>query len=156
MRANVNHAKLVNFRPTKVRGLLWYNAVLNSDRFSPQWHDSAWRPLTPRCQELRQHLADLLADWGTHLDFRLYKEALVFFCGGEATCVKRVPLVHQGCELGTHAVNAHADGLAFMVTAFPDPNGQCEPIQRLREITGRHGIQWMNLNKRDVQLVTIR
>ena len=96
-----------------------------------------------------------MTGWGTHLDFRLYEEALIFFFGGEAACVQRLPVIHDGQELGTHSFNSHTDGLAFMVTAFPDPGGQCGHIQRLRELTGRRAIQWMNLNKHNIHLVTV-
>ena len=155
MMADVNHIKLVNFRSPKVRGLLRCNAVLGDERRSPRWHDNAWQALTSRCDELRQFLASLVADWGTHLEVRLYEEALVFFCGGEAACVQRFPVIHDGHELGTHSLNAHTDGLAFMVTAFPEPDGQCGHIQRLRELTGRRAIQWMNFSNRDIHLVTV-
>lgn len=155
MLADVNHIKLLNFRPAKVRGQLRFNAVRAKDRHSPQWHADAWWAVTPRCKELRQRLESVVADWGTHLDFRLYEEALVFFCGGEANCLRRVPVIHDGQTLGSHALKIHAEQLAFVVTGFPDPTTQRGHIQRVRELTGIRAIQWMNLNKRDIHLVTV-
>ena len=155
MLVEVNHIKLLNFRPPRVRGLLRYNAVLGNARRAPHWHDTAWRALTPRCHALRQRLMGLVADWGTHLDHRLYAEALVFFCGGEVACAQRVPVMHDGRNLGSHRLTSHAEGLAFLLTAFPDPEQQARHIERLRQLTGRRAIQWMNLDRHEVHLVTV-
>jgi GxxExxY protein len=156
MLVEVNHIKLLNFRPPKVRGLLRYNAVLGRARRAPRWHDREWNPITPRCHDLRQRLGELLADWGTHLSPRLYAEALVVFCGGEVACVQRVPVMHNGRRLGSHHLASHTEGLAFLVTAFPDPERQTRHIEHLRRLTGRHAIQWMNLDRDNIQLVTVR
>lgn len=153
--ANVNHIKLLNFRTAKVRGLLRFNAVLAADRNPPQWRVTAWRAVTSACETLRQRLSDLVADWGTHLDPRLVEEALAHFCGGEAACLRRVPVVCDGLELGTHPINTHADGVCFVVTSFPEPSTQRSHLKRLRRLTGQRAIQWMNLNKREIELVTI-
>jgi hypothetical protein len=155
MMTGVNHVKLLNFRPAKVRGQMRYNAVPRDARRSPLWHADTWSAVTPRCLELRQHLTNLVADWGTHLDVRLYQEALVFGCGGEAACTQRVPIIHDGLELGSHALNSHAESLAFVVTAFSEPSRQKCHLQRLRELTGRRAIQWMNINNHDIHLVPV-
>lgn len=155
MLAEVNHVKLLNFRSPGVRGRLRFNAVLGCERRRPQWHEAGWRPVTPRCSLVRQRLRDLVADWGTHLDYHLYEEALVGFCGGEAVCAQRVSVRHAGRELGSHRVLSHAEGLAFLVSGYPDPRAQLGHVQRLCELTRRRAVQWMNLNKRDIHLVTV-
>ncbi len=153
--ANVNHIKLVNFRPAKVRGLLRFNAVLSPERNGPHWQDATWRAVTPACEALRQQLFELITDWGTHMDSRLIEEALIHFCGGDTDCLRRVPVVSNGLELGTHQINTHVAGVSFVVTSFPEPAMQFGHFQRLRQLTGQRALQWINLNKREIELVTV-
>lgn len=155
MLANVNHIKLLNFRQPKVQGLLRFNAVLSFDRHQPQWQTADWKPITPQCDELRQRFQDLIADWGTHLDFRLFDEALVEFCGGEALCKRRVPVTVDGRRLGTESVRFHAEGVSFLLTGFDDPASQIKHVHRLCHFTQLRAIQWFNLNNRNIQLATV-
>jgi hypothetical protein len=101
-------------------------------------------------------MLEVLADWGAYLDARLYEEALVHFCGGEESCVSRVPVARDGIELGTHRIQSHADGLFFIVTAFASGTDEHQRhIERLLRLTRLCGVQWINLNHALVQFITI-
>jgi GxxExxY protein len=153
----VNHAKLLNFRPGKVHGRLRFNVLLADKRRSVCWEEEAWRALSPQCDGLKRHLASLLDDWGAGLEVRLYETALIHFCGGETRCLRRVPIFLDGCELGTHALQSHAEGLFFIVTAFnSDLDAQQSHIRRLLALTRLRGVQWINFNHTTVQLTTIQ
>lgn len=157
MLADVNHAKLLNFRPDKVRGQLLFNTMLCEKRRRLCWEERAWQPLSPECAALKEHLQDALDDWGGCLETRLYEEALIHFCGGAEKCACRIPVVFDGVELGSHAVNSHAAGLFFLVTAFTDaPEQQHSHIRRLLRLTRLRAVQWFNLNRTTVQLQTIQ
>lgn len=157
MLADVNHVKLLNFRTGKVQGRLLVNALVADKRRVTRVVDQGWVSFTPECDALKRRMNDLLADWGGGLDGRLFEEALVHFCGGEANCVQRVSVALDGLELGTHPINTHASGVAFMVTSF---NGsldlQQEHIRRLLALTKMRAMQWINLNHTVVQLQTVR
>lgn len=155
MLANVNHIKLLNFRQPKVQGLLRFNAVLAPERRQPQWETVDWKAVTPECVKLRERFQDLIADWGTHLDFRLFDEALIFFSGGEALCKRRVPVIVDGQRLGTESVKFHAEGVSFLLTGFDDPTSQINHVHRLCQFTQLRAIQWFNLNNRDIRLTTV-
>lgn len=155
MMVGVNHFKLLNFRPAKVTGLLRFNAVMPEERRQPAWNLVGWKPLTPACETLRAHLAALIDDWGTHLDSHLFEEALTHLFGGENQCVRRVPIVRGGMQLGTHQVRIHSEGIIFVVTAFGDPTSQRSHFQRLLRLTGQRAIQWINLSKRNISLLTL-
>lgn len=156
MLMNVNHVKLLTFHTARVQGRLRINALLSPQRFRVIWDDKSWRALSPQCEALKQRTRDLMADWGAGLEFRLYEEALVHFCGGEAKCLRRVPVVRDGVELGSHTIQGHADGLFFLVTAFADGlDAQRSHIKRLLALTGQRAVQWINLNHTTVQFITI-
>jgi len=156
MLAAVNHAKLLNFRTARVQGRLRFNTLTNSERHHVNWDDAGWRPLSPECEALKQCARALLKDWGASLDYRLYQEALVHFCGGEAACLRRVPIIRAGVELGSHAVQCHGDQVCFLVTAFTNEvNSQRSHIERLLGLTKMRGVQWLNLNHMTVQFITI-
>lgn len=156
MLTNINHAKLVNFRTGKVQGRLLFNVLVDDRRRVACVEDADWSSLSPQCEVLRGRLRSLLADWGGGLDWRLYEEALVHFCGGETRCVRRIPVCLEGVELGSHAVNSHADGLFFLVTTFTESlEIQRRHIARLLALTRMRAIQWINLNHTTAQLQTI-
>ena len=99
----------------------------------------------------------MLEDWGACLEVRLYEEALVHFCGGEARCLRRVPVILDEIELGSHAVAIHADGLCFLATAFTsDLDAQRTHIRRLLALTRLRAVHWINFNHTTVQLNTVQ
>ncbi len=153
--AGVNHAKLLNFRPGKVQGRLRFNVMMPAERRRMVWDESGWRPLTGRCKTMHARLGSLMEDWGGCLDTRLYEEALIHFCGGEAQVVRRVPILRDGFELGTQSMNSHEPGLGFVVTTFQDSGQQRSHFQRLLALTEMRALQWFNLNRAVVECVTL-
>ena len=157
MMLGIGHAKLMNFRTQKVQGRLRFNALSQADRHRLVWDEDAWRPLTEKCEELRQHARNIINDWGAYLDCRLYDEALRHFMGGELACVRRVAVVREGNELGTHPMSFHADGLFFVVTALTTEIPQFEGhLRRLMRFTASRGAQWVNLNHNRIQFITLK
>ena len=151
----VNHAKLLNFRPGKVQGRLRFSVMMPAERRRLDWDDSGWRPMTRRCKTLHERLRLLMEDWGGFLDTHLYEEALIHFSGGEAQIVRRLPILRDGIELGTHTVNSHEPGLGFVVTSFQDSSHQRTHLQRLLDVTEMRALQWFNLNRATVECVTL-
>lgn len=157
MLADVNHAKLLNFRSGKVQGKLLFNALLAARRRVAGVEDAGWISLSPECESLRRRLRALQEDWGGGLEARLYEEALIYFCGGEERCVRRIPVVLDEVELGSHAIQMHAEGLSFMVTAYAaEVVAQRGHIRRLLGLTGLRAVQWINLDRSAVQSQTIQ
>ena len=156
MLANVNHGKLLNFRTAKVQGRLRFNAMTSPQRRQLTWHETEWRPLSSECRTLHERLGDLLKDWGSYLETSLYEDALIHFGGGEAKVIRRVPVVRDGFELGSHALDCHAAWLCFIVTSLTEPAAHRPHLQRLLALTGMEAIQWFNLNRGVVECVTVR
>ncbi len=156
MMLDVNHVKLLNFRPGKVQGRLKFNTFLAGERNHISWEEEQWRSMSPQCDALKLRTRALVDDWGACLEVRLYEEALIHFCGGEAQCVRRVPIALDGVELGSHAAQFHAEGLCFLATAFTSEiDAQRSHIRRLLALTGQRAFQWINFNHTTVQLNTI-
>ena len=155
MLAEVNHAKLLNFRPARVQGRLQFNVMMPEARRQLQWEASGWRALSSKCDALRERLRSVLAEWGGFLDTRLYEEALIFFSGGEAQVLGRVPVFRDGHELGSHALNQHEEGISFVVTAFAEARPLRPHYERLLRLTRMRGMQWFNLNRGTVECVTL-
>lgn len=156
MLLDVRHGKLLNFRTPKVQGRLQFNALTTAKRQQFRLNTARWCPLSDQCEPLRQRFTDLLADWGAFLDARLYEEALVHFCGGEAACVRRVELTRASHVIGTHRIQQHAPTLAFLVSSVTKelPAYQSH-LERLLKLTGLRGLQWFNLCHHEIQLVTL-
>jgi len=113
--------------------------------------------LSPECDALKQRLHDLLEDWGGCLETCLYEEALIYFCGGETKCRRRISVGLDGIELGSQAVNSHNEGLFFLVTAFAgELKYQRSHIHRLLALTRWRAVQWFNLDHTTLQSQTIQ
>jgi hypothetical protein len=107
---------------------------------------------------LIEHLKELIRDWGTHLDYRLYNEALIYHFGGEANCLQRTDLVSGSMTLGTHLVPHHDVELGFVVTGFTRPqSGYRQHLQvLLQHAPSLKGIHWFNLNHSRLEVMTIQ
>jgi hypothetical protein len=156
MLAGVRHAKLLNFRSPRVQGRLRLNAVTQGKRFDLSWDDPSWRPLSIQCEQLRSLATGLLSDLGGYLECRLYEDVLVHCCGGEQRCARRLPIVRDGVQLGSHRMLQHGDGVCFTVTAM---TGNLErhgaQLRRVLSLTQQSGLQWINLNHGRIQFITL-
>jgi GxxExxY protein len=153
---DIRRVKLINFRAAKVQGELHYNPVTDAERYEPRYRTRAWNPQTPGCEKLILQIHNFIADWGTHLDGRLYNEALVHHFGGETGCLQRIRVNHEQTELGSHLIQSHAPDFAFVVTSlFRDQEHHLGHLQRLVKNLGLQALQWINLNRAQIELTTI-
>jgi hypothetical protein len=151
-----DRVKLVNFRSAKVMGRLLRSPLARVDRRRFSVTRDRWQPLSDKCPGLVTRLTALLADWGAFLEARLFEEALVYFAGGEAQCRRRLPVARDDVELGTHRLACHAAEVGFVVTAFAGPALAHESqLHRLLRCLPLWGLQWLNLNHAELQLVTL-
>lgn len=152
-----DRVKLLNFRTAKVMGKLTRSPFAQLDRTKVSYTEARWQALSDCCVALKQHLQALLADWGAYLEAPLYEEGLVHFSGGESACSRRVPVVRDGIELGTHRVQCHTEDVGFIITAMTHESDAYEQhLRRLLRFTSLRGMQWINLNHAHVELVSLR
>jgi GxxExxY protein len=157
MLQDIRLVKLINFGEAEVRGKLLRNALTEPERHQPRMRNTGWRVLGPHCERLIEHLKALIGDWGTHLDCRLYNEALVHHFGGEVECLHRTDLLADEGFLGTHPVQYHDTEHGFFVTGFtrPQPNYHQHLKVLLQHAPRLKGIQWINLNHSRLEVTTI-
>ena len=156
MLQNIPLVKLINFGEQRVRGKLLRNAINTAARHQPALHNSGLRFLTPNCERLATYLQAIIHDWGTHLLTQVYNEAIIDFFGGEAYSLRRMELWDGPLLLGTHRVQLHADGHAFIVTSLS--HGQAAYQEHLNVLLTHarlKGIQWINFNHSQVEITTI-
>jgi GxxExxY protein len=152
----MDRVKLINFRTARVVGKLLRSPFARVNRRQVRFGEARWQPLSDRCEGLKRQMCALFADWGAFLETQLYEEGLVHFHGGEGACSRRVPVVRNGIELGTHQAPCHADKVAFVITALSDSSDAYEQhLRRLLSFTSLRGMQWINLNHAEIEFVTL-
>ena len=153
---DVQRAKLLNFRSARVEGWLQYNPMTEALRHQPKWITREWKAATPGCERLLTHVTDIVQDWGTHLDSRLYHEAIIHHFVGELECLQRVPVMQQGRLLGTHLIHRHAMDHCFVVTAIHrDVDEHRRHLQCQVENLEVKAMQWINFNHSDIEFTTL-
>ena len=157
MLQDVRLVKLLNFGGPQVIGKLLPNALYGQNRQQATIRNAGWHPLSGHCEHLVEQLKALIKDLGTHLDVRLYNEAMVHFFGGEENCLQRVNMCVEGQSRGTHLMQFHSPHHAFVITCFKEaqPNYQRHLEVQLRHVPELAGIQWINLNQSRVEITTV-
>lgn len=152
----LNHATLLNFRSERVEHEFVSTKLTPADRQRYEILAAGWRAISPQCGRLRSLLLRMLAEWGTHLDPLLYRDALTHFLGGEAQVVREVSVNSAGASLGGQKMHLLTEDIAFSVTASTHhPGSVFEHLQRFINHTGLRAIQWVNLNHSQIELRTI-
>jgi len=156
MLQGVRLVKLLNLGADRIQGDLLKNLLVDSERHHPVLQKGGWKPQTPGCERLVEHLRILLNDWGTHLSGTLYNEALIHHFGGEPQCLKRVDVRSATSVLGSHLVQMHAPNATFHVTTLSQ--GQTSYQRQLQHVFDRippQVMQWINLNHASVEITTL-
>lgn len=152
----VSRGKLLNFRSSKVEGLLRATGISHADRRRLNIDTTSWHDLTPGCARLRGLMLALLQDWGGYLEFEHYQDALIHFFGGESVVEQRLPLCRSSVSLGTQRFLCHVPKVAFRLSAFTAGLDNAEAqLRRLLALSDLHAIHWINLNRSDIRMATL-
>jgi len=151
-----NHGKLINFRPAQVESRFINTTLTHHERRQFEIHTQAWQERDRTDQIFRENLIAMLQDWGCWLDLALYTEALVHFAGGETRVIQLLPLVRGEVSLGKQHFNLLNVETAFRLTALTAGAEHYERHLRcLLGLSPLRAIQWINLARNQVQLVSI-
>jgi|ERR1035438_2196495 GxxExxY protein len=148
--------KLINFRPTSVESR-FLNATLNqAERRQFAVEADRWEERDPTDQAFRERLLGMLQDWGCWLDLDLYTEALIHFAGGEGRVAQQLPLTRGKVCLGRQPFHLLNPETAFRVTGMTEETEDYErQLRCLLRLCPRRAIQWVNLARQRVQLVSL-
>ncbi|MBX9681987.1 MAG: GxxExxY protein [Gemmataceae bacterium] len=152
----LHHGTLSNFRNESVKKRYVSTTLSTSERQRAVLTDSQWRPLTGKCEKLRETIQRMIADWGACLHPSLYRECLTHALGGEADVARSIPIEVAGERVGTEEMRVLSPDVAFAVTAMVHRTARCrEHLLRLLRHTRLRAIQWINFNHKTVELCTI-
>ena len=154
--AGISRTKLINFRSTKVKGLLKRTSQFALSLESDPADLNRWETRSEKCKLLLDYLNGLIEDVGPSLTKSLYADAATHFCGGELRCIRNVPLRRGHLDLGKQKYRCHADDVAFMVTTVSSEIARFELDLRKRlRMTNLRALQWFNLTGGRLNAVTI-
>ena len=153
----VGHAKLLNFRSAQVEHRFVNTSLTTVTQRQVTLDTCRWQEETDGSRQLRLVLAELLDDWGGFLQVHLYLEALIELFGGEDRVARTVPLTRKGLALGNQRLHLVEADTAFRITALPEQDA-IEHERHLRSLLLHiplRIIQWINLGRHRVQLVSL-
>jgi GxxExxY protein len=150
------HGKLINFRPAQVEARFINATMTHHERRQFEIQTQRWEEHDQTDSALRENLLALLEDWGCGLDVTLYTEALVHFAGRETQVVQSLPLVRGKVSLGEQRFYLLNPEAAFKITALSDGATEYErQLRCLLELSPLRTLHWINLARREVQLVSL-
>ncbi len=150
------HGKLINFRPAHVESRFLNATLSQTDRRQFAVEADGWVERDPADQAFREGLLGLLQDWGCWLDLDLYTEALIHFAGGEGRVAQLLPLTRGHGFLGKHRFHLLSPETAFRLTGLTDSTEDYErQLRCLLGLSPLHTIQWVNLDRQRVQLISL-
>jgi len=157
MLSGCHHGKLLNFRPRSVQSRFVSTTLNLGVRRTPRFTESDFDRFDPFALALRDTLSAILEDWGAHLDLNLYREALLHFTGGGENGVQPVALRSGGRMIGFQRMCLLNPDCAWHLSAMKTHLDSHEKhIRRLLHHTKLKQLHWINLNRNDILLRTIR
>ena len=154
--AGMKHSLLVNLRPERVEHEFLSTTITPAEQRRFTLVDAGWRVVNDESKLFREQLAALLSDWGAFLEVGLYREAMAHFCGGTERVIGAVPIYSGDRLIGNQAVHYLNRDTAFAITATTRNGAGLEEHQRrfLKHTPLKH-IQWVNLNRHDIEFTTL-
>jgi len=154
--AGMRHGRLVNFRTGLIAHEYISTTLTPEERRSFIVEDKEWIEENDRSRLLKNKTVDLLRDWGGFLDGNLYREALIHFLGGASTVNRPVQILSGTRQVGSQNLNMASDDTAFAFTTLQGNSGPMgEHLRRLLGHTPLQRIQWINLNRQQIEFVTL-
>jgi GxxExxY protein len=154
--AGLKHGRLINLRTERVQHEFVSTTLTAEERRRFEVIEHDWSEADERSRLLKITMIDLLKDWGTFLEVGLYREALIHFMGGPSTVTQPVQIFSGSRSLGTQKLNLINDDIAFAVTAKPASAGAFrDHLNRLLHHTNLRAIQWINLNRHNIEFTTL-
>jgi GxxExxY protein len=152
-----HHGKLINFRPAQIESRFVNTSLTAEARRELVVDSQRWCETDEGSQLLRATLLNLLEDWGSFLELRLYMEALTHFLGGEEKVARMVGLTRNGVPLGNQRFHLVNEDTAFRLTALTDGAQHYEPqLRSLLSLSPLRTLHWINLAGHRVQFMTLK
>lgn len=149
---NLQHGKIVNFRPKSVEHEFVNCHQRLCDQRNPRVHFRTWRSNDPDLSLFAETLVDLVKDWGVGLDISLYHHALSKLLGGEHS----IRVFGKRGEVGLQNMPTVTPEVAFAVTALSKHHDDYRVhLQKLLSQTSLRCLVWANLFKKEIVMDAI-
>ena len=154
--ADLNHGASLNFRPASVEHEFVSSHLTREKRRNCGIDLSRWDGICEEVEAVKNRMLALLRDWGACLEVSLYREALVFFAGGEATVRKSREIRVGGVDIGGQKLNMITNDICLSVTTGKQP-GQFEThLKRLLRHADLTAIAWIHSHQLDVSFAILK
>jgi GxxExxY protein len=155
--SNLAHGKLINFASSSVQHRFVTTTIDAKQRFSFSVNESGWDASIPSSSTLRRIVLRLLEEWGAFLDISLYREAVVYFLGGETSLMHFVEISVHECPAGRQKMCLLAPETGLHISSvIRHEKTYREQLQRLLKHTPLKQMQWVNFNRKNIELITLK
>jgi GxxExxY protein len=154
---NLQHGKLINFRPASVESRFVSTQLTKEKRLAFSMDKTKWDHESEGSEVLGDALAGLLGEWGVFLDSNLYREALLHFTAEKSPGLQEVEIVRSGRAIGIQKMCLLTPDTAWHLSAHHEYLDSYEiHMRRLLNHTNLRAIHWINLNKHQVIMKTLK
>jgi GxxExxY protein len=154
--AGVQHGKLINFRLPSVESRFVSTGLIHEKRREFHVDLSGFQPTGAQCEQVETRILALLKDWGAFLSIELYREAIVYFLGGEEQMVRPVDVVCDNEIIGRKNICLLDGKTALLLSAMTHGlSGYEIHLRRLLSHTKLDLIQWINFNQGQISFKTV-
>lgn len=154
--SGLNHGKLLNFRPASVQSWFVSTSLSPSDRNKAVFEGDPDALPTPRHRDLLSVVRNLIADWGTHLEIALYREAAIHLMEGTGATVEPIPMWSHGRLIGSQKMCLLNSEHGWHFSSILDQTASHEKhVRRLMAHTRLKSMLWFNFNRSEIRFRTI-
>jgi len=154
---DLQHGKLINFYPPSVEHRFVSTQLTNRIRQEIQINDPYWEESLPEDRLIRETVRALLADWGAFLDVALYEEAILHFLGDREYRVRSLDVCIDGRVVGTKKLCLLQENTSLHISSLiKNQSSYRKHLARLFDHTCLTRIQWVNFNRNNIELITLK
>ena len=156
MLSGLNHAKLINLRPSSVQHRFVSTNITPEKRSDFTVDDEQWLDLDEDSIWLKRMLKSLLDEWGVFLEVNLFYDAIMHFRGGENIVIKEIEVKDGSRLLGKQKAHLITSDIAFKISAVTKTERHYENhFRQFIRYSSLKAIHWINFKHDKVVFKTI-
>jgi GxxExxY protein len=155
--SGLQNGKLINFSSASVQHRFVTTNIDYQKRFLFSIDDCALDVSIPNSEKLRSIVLNLLNDWGAFLDINLYRDAIVYFFGGEKQLLGPVDISVDGRVVGHQKMHLLSDGTGLHISSTIRNVGPYrKQLEKILNHTNLEKMQWINFSRDVIYLTTLK
>lgn len=155
--SELQFGKLINFSSPSVQHRFVTTNLNMETRRVFHVNANMWAAGLSSGELIRAVVQDLLLDWGAFLDVGLYRDAIHHFLGGEEALLRSIDVVVAGSVVGHQKICCLDDETCLHISStIRHFDSYKKQLLKMLKHTGLKQMQWVNFNRENVQLITLR